>query len=255
MLKTMKSKVAAGTVAVLLVGGGGVAFGASDAGTKLANWYNKQFLNTSGELAVETGTYGKKAAEDAWAEYNTLKAGAGQDILDAGTASGDAASSEIEKAAGEHVDALKTEYEKIAGYMDNQFLLLEKASKFAIENTGKAAQKQALEDLKKHSDAKGKVALDALNAHLAQTTTTAVGEVEETIAFVKGDLAAKLKENKDASVEEIKGMIDAEVERVRGEVNKKKEELVSAQKATIQAKATELEGAAKQEMQNLVNGI
>ncbi|MFC7363968.1 MULTISPECIES: hypothetical protein [Bhargavaea] len=255
MLKTMKSKVAAGTAAVLLVGGGGVAFGASDAGAKLSNWYKGQFTNTSVEIANETGAYGKGAAEDAWAEYNTIKSGAGQDILNAGTASSDAASAKIETAADEHVDALKTEYSRIAGYMDSQFLALENASKFLIQNAGKAAQNQALADLKKHSDAKGQEALDALNAHLEQTTTTAVGEVDETIKYVKGDLAAKLQENKDASVEEIKGMIDAEIERLRGVVNTRKDQLVTAQKDAIQAQADLLEGDAKQQMQNLVNGI
>lgn len=255
MLKTMKSKVVAGTAAVLLVGGGGVAFGASDAGAKLAAWYKGQFADASEEIAKETGAYGKEKAEDAWAEYNTIKAGAGQDILDAGTASSDGAADEIEKAAGEHVDALKSEYEKIAGYMDNQFILLEEASRLTIKGAGAIAQKQAIADLKKHSDAKGQEALNALNAHLEQTTNTAVGEVEETIAFVKGDLIEKLNKNKDASVTEIKGMIDAEIERLRGVVNSKKDELVAAQKVAIQAQADQLEGAAKKQMQDLVNGI
>ncbi|MGM9921172.1 MAG: hypothetical protein ACI33O_07980, partial [Bhargavaea sp.] len=87
------------------------------------------------------------------------------------------------------------------------------------------------------------------------TTTTAVGEVDETIKYVKGDLAAKLQENKDASVEEIKGMIDAEIKRLRGVVNTRKDQLVTEQKDAIQAQADLLEGDAKQQMQNLVNGI
>ena len=57
IMKSVKGKVIAGTVAVTLFAGAGAAFGASDAGTKLGNWFTANNQLSKSEVSTNVNSY------------------------------------------------------------------------------------------------------------------------------------------------------------------------------------------------------
>ncbi|MET3575007.1 hypothetical protein ACFFIY_04875 [Bhargavaea ullalensis] len=256
MMKTVKGKLVAGAITVALVSSaGGVVFGASDAGGKLRQWYDKQFNTASTELASGVAAHGKKAAEDAWDEYSTLKDGAGSDILAQGTATGNAANANIEANADEHIDSLKIEYGKLFGKVEGQFDGIEQLTKLAIKAAGDEAKRQAFNDLNGYTSEKGKKAIADLTTLLETTTNSKAEELAETIRNTKQGLIDEIAKNKDATEAELNTAIDNKVNELRTLVTTEKDRLVTAQKTAIQNAAAGLEADAKKKMQDLVDGI
>ncbi|MBO1910268.1 hypothetical protein J4G37_36480, partial [Microvirga sp. 3-52] len=106
MLKTIKGKVVAGVAAVLLLAGG-TAFGASNAGEKLQDWYNKLF-NQHAQM-VETGVndHVDGLMPKLRNEYQGIKDTAATDINKFGKDATGTTSKSINNQAGEYIGAIK----------------------------------------------------------------------------------------------------------------------------------------------------
>lgn len=254
-MKTVKGKVVAGTLALTLFAGAGVAFGASDAGTNLLSWYNSKFGVAQQEVigGVKQNVTGKitKLA----GEYQGLKTGATNSINKTGADEVAAKNTAIKAEAQEHIDAVNAQKNEIAGYMEVQFNQLYDAANIIINTTGAEAVKYAEGDLEKHTVDKGSAALGSLNEDLNATTAKAVNDLTKAINDAKSSLQTQLNSEKTATKNEIIAAIDAKIIELRNTVTEKRNELVVIQQDLITKKATELEGQAFAKLDSIVSGI
>lgn len=255
MIKTLKGKVVAGTVAVTLVAGAGVAFGASDAGTNLRAWYDGQFGSTAKGIEKEAAFYAASKVPGLIKEYNGIKTDATTEIDNSKTTNTNTSKSNIQSAAQEHIDDVKLTHEEIDGFLKGQFDAISTAAQKAIDDASTEVAKQTSNDLTSHTGKKGEEALKFVNEELDKSKNNAIDDLKEAIQVAKDDLSTKLKNEKNLTTAEIKGMIDQEIKDLRVIITEKKKELVANQQGLISAKALELENAAKVELQSIVDGI
>lgn len=255
MLKTIKGKVIAGTVTLALVAGAGSAFASSNAGAKLQNWYAGQFgLATSNIVNdVEDNVRGKF---NGWAsEYEGLKTGAQNSIETDGTNATTTASGNIDTKTQEHIDAINAKQTEIEGYMNGQFAALASAANELINQAGRGALAAANSDLTSYTGTEGDLARSSLTSALEKDTDDAVAELEQAIAEAKSELQTQLDSKETRTTQAIIDKIDAKIAELRIAITQKRDALVVAQKALIDAKALEMENAAKDALQAVVNGI
>jgi len=256
MLKTVKGKVIAGTVAVTLLAGTGAAFGSSlDAGQKLKAWYDGQFGKSTGEMVsdVEADVTGR--INGLATEYEGLKTAATTSINQTKATESTAKSSSIDAEAQAHINSINAKEAQISGYMATQFDILLGTANILINQAGITATNYANTDLANHTGATGNAARDLLTTELTAATTTAAEELSAEILAAKTALQTQLDNEKSATTAEIKAAIDAKINSLRTSITKKKDDLVVAQQALITAKAVELETAAKASLQGIVDGI
>ena len=255
MLKTVKGKVIAGTVAVTLFAGAGAAFGASDAGENFRAWYDGQFRSASNDVKEDVTKYAGSKVPGLLYEYNGIRSDAAKEIKKSGETNTNTSKSNIQGAAQEHIDEVKLSHEEINGFLTGQFDALSLAAQKAIDDASTEVEKQASNDLDSHTGKKGEDALKYVNDELGTSKEQAIKDLNEAIATAKGDLSAKLKTEKGLTTTEIKGMIDQEIKDLRKIITDKKTELVAAQVALIVKKAADLELAAKAELDSIVSNI
>lgn len=255
MLKTVKGKVVAGTVAFGLLSGIGVVFGATDAGTNLKNWYNAQFGNSSNQIVEEVSDYGLGKIDGLVAEYDGLKADATNRINDAGKVGTDATNKNVDNRAGEHIDAIKQQKIEIENHLSDQFQSLRDFAAGLINETGQAALDYANEDLKNHANAVGSETKDKMTKDINANTAKAINDLEETIKYAKEELQAQLDSNINLTIEEIKDLIDAKISELRGKITKLNNSLIAEQNKIITMTAKNLLLKAEKELQDIVDGI
>ena len=255
MLKTVKGKVIAGTVAVTLFAGAGAAFGASDAGAKLQTWFNKQFnLATSG-VEADANSYYDGLESGLLQDYGVLKTGATTKINDTKDDARDDADENIDDALLEHITSINTKKASLEGYMNVEFAnLLVNAEEF-IYNEGTKLANRASADMESHTTQVGTTALGTLKDELATSTNNAAEQLRLAIANAKGSLQDDLDAHASDTTAEIKKLIDTRIGEVRGHVTRMTDFMVQEQEDLIVAKALELENAAKASLQGIVDGI
>ncbi|MFJ7972075.1 hypothetical protein [Psychrobacillus sp. NPDC096389] len=255
MIKTLKGKVVAGTVAVTLIAGSGIAFGASDAGTKLGNWFTGQLNLSKSELSTNVDNYVGEKTTVAMVEYNKMKTGASNSIDIGRETSTAVANSNIEKELKDHKAALAKKRKELEGYADTEFNKLFEAEKKKLHDLGVEAARQADADMSAHTSAEGKAALGTLNMELQETTNKAVADLEEAIRVAKSGLEEKLDSNVSTKTEDLKKIVDKEVSDLLIWTQFMTNYMVQEQTEAITAAAKKIEGEAKQAMQDAVNGI
>lgn len=255
MLKTVKGKVIAGTIAVTLFAGAGVAFGASDAGTKLQNWFTTQFNFAKSSVESDTNSYFDDSEESLLQEYGVLKTGATTKINGTKDTASDDADENIDEALQEHITSINAKKTSLEGYMNVEFANLLKNAEKIIFDKGTKLSNRASEDMEQHTDAVGTTALQTLNKELADSTTNAVEELRLAIETAKGSLQDDLDEHASATTAGMKILIDKRIDEVRGHITRMTNHMVQEQEDLIIAKAMELEEFAKTAMQDLVDGI
>ncbi|MER2007057.1 MAG: hypothetical protein ABS939_06355 [Psychrobacillus sp.] len=255
MMKTVKGKVVAGTLALTLFAGAGVAFGASDAGTNLKNWYNSQFAKSTAQIISNTEKDVKERINGLASEYEDLKADASGSIEKTQNDESKDKSNEIDKKSKEYIEAISKKEMEISGYMATQFDLLSFTANGLINEAGKTATKYANNDLTKHTGEKGKNALDELNSELTDATNKASDELNRKIESAKSELQKQLNEETESTTEEIIVKINNTIEELRNSITKKRDDLVVIQQDLITKKATELETQAFAQLDSIVSGI
>ncbi|WP_144510797.1 hypothetical protein [Bacillus sp. FJAT-22090] len=255
MIKTVKGKVIAGTVAVTLFAGSGVAFGASDAGIKIKAWYDVQFGKTSANVETNYQAYQKDKLDGFATEVKDLKENATKKI-DEGAAKQIADKSKnINDQKNEHIDAIKGEKAKIEGYMDSQFKTLSDAAKNKINSAADEALNSAEAEMLKHTNTEGAEALAFVQKEIKASTASAVDELKKAIADAKLDLQIELESKSTATVNELKGVIDTKINILIKNINLTTTKLVAGHNRIIMGQAEGLEQIAKKEMKDLVDGI
>jgi len=255
MIKTVKGKVLAGTLAFGLVAGTGVAFGATDAGTNLKAWYDGQFGKASTNVSEQVAAYAGSKVPGLVNEYNGLKTDATNSINERGEFVAGVSSDNIDAASREHIDAIKGEKAHIETYLSGQFDSLSSFASGLIDQAGKDALEYAEGDLKQYTGEAGNTANEKVKTDVNAVTAQAISDLKETIKWAKDDLQAQLDKETGLTVTEIKGLIDAKINELRTEITTQKNKLVAAQVKIITMTAKSLQLAAEAQMKALVDSI
>lgn len=255
MFKTVKGKVIAGTMVFGLVTGAGVAFGATDAGTNLKNWYDGQFGKASTNVAGQVAAYAGGKVDGLAVEYNGLKTDATNSINAKGVAQAGVANENIEKQSREHIDAIKEEQAHINTYLSGQFDSLSNFANGLINQAGDDALQYAKNDLREYTGAAGNAANEKVKTDVKAVTTQAVKDLEDTINGAKQGLQGQLDKETGLTVTEIKGLIDEKIKELRTEITNVKNKLVTDQEKIITMTAKGLQLEAEKAMKALVDGI
>jgi|SRR5690606_25141315 len=255
MLKSVKGKVIAGTVAVGLLSGVTVAFGATDAGKNLKSWYDGQFKQSSDLVAQKVAGYAEGKVEGLAIEYEGLKDNTTDKLNTRGEFVTGTTNKGIDARASEHIDAIKDQKQAIESHLEGQFKALSNFAKGLINETGDKALAYATEDLEKHAGTVGEEEIGKMKESVAETTAQAVSDLEETIKYAKEDLQAQLDKNADLTIEEIIGMIDAKIVELRDKITKMNDKLIADQDKLITMNAKTLLLAAQKELDDIVAGM
>lgn len=255
MIKSVKGKVIAGTVAVTLFAGAGAAFGASDAGTKLGNWFTGQLNSSKSELTTNVNSYVDGKTTDATIKYNEMKTGATTQIDNQRKTSTTTANTNINKELKEHKAALEKKKKELESYADSEFNKLFGAEKERIRLLGVEAARQADADMGAHTTTQGKAALGTLNNELQETTDQAVADLKAAIEATKSGLQGKLDSNVATKTEDLKKIVDKEVSDLLLWTQLMTNYMVQEQTDAIDTAAKGFESGAKASMKTLVEGI
>ena len=255
MLKTIKGKVIAGTVSLALLSSAGVAFANSDAGANLKTWYDVQFGVAKSDIRTDVGSYVGENVQGWATEYVGLRAAAGTSIDNDRIAANELASNNIDTRTQEHINSINATQTEIEGYITRQFRTLYTEANGVINQAGDLALSYANDDLTDFTGDEGDAARDSLTETLGAKQTQAVEELRQAISDAQTELQAQLDSKEARTTQVIKDAIDAKIVELRGTITAKRDELVAAQKLLIDDKALELENAAKDALQDVVDGI
>ncbi|SES30930.1 hypothetical protein [Psychrobacillus sp. OK032] len=256
MIKTVKGKVIAGTVAVTLLAGSGVAFGAAtDVGRNLITWYEGQFGKAGQAITTNVARDAASKAQGWATEYEGIKTAATNSINGTKTSEFSETSGAINTEKQKYINAVNSQKDVISKEMEKKFNDISITFQAQIEQAGKLALSSATTDLTTHTGTKGTEALTSLTADLNGVTDQAKLDLLAAIKAAKDSLNLELRKETSATTAEIIDMIDAKINELRPLINAKKEELVVIQQGLITTKAQELETAAKDDLQEIVDGI
>ncbi|MER2261721.1 MAG: hypothetical protein ABS934_06870 [Psychrobacillus sp.] len=255
MIKTVKGKIITGTVAVTLLVGAGSAFGASNAGEMLQNWFNTQFGAATEEFDETVGGYQDDKTLVASTQYGALETKATGKIGESQEDSTASATSKIDKDLQEHKAALEKKKVELTNYANAEFTRIYEIEKENIRQIWLEANRKAERDMEAHTIAEGSAALDTLNAELEAATTAALTELEAAIEASKSGLQATIDNHVDTKTDDLKGKIDKELADFTIWTQMMTNFMIQTQTDAIEAAAKDLETAALTSMQDLVNGI
>lgn len=254
-MKSVKTKVLSGVVAVGLLSGVSAAFASTDAGTNLKTWYNNQFVKSAVSIQNQTTKYASDKVPALTNEYNGLKTDATNSINETKNTSKSNANDAITSAKKEHLDALAAQKLAIDNHLQSQFDGIQQAADTIIGQVGLQAIAYANQDLTKLTGDTGSAALTQLTTDLNKSSEDAVKELNDAISAAKADLKKQLDDATASRVGNIKGIIDRKIDELRTTITAKKNNLVAAQQALITAKAQELQKAATDKLDAAVAGI
>ncbi|SIT71443.1 hypothetical protein [Edaphobacillus lindanitolerans] len=256
MLKTVKGKIVAGAITVALVSSaGGVVFGASDAGSKLKNWYDVQFGNAKKTVEAEADAYWKDGLTTEDKEIGLMIDQANAEIAAEGMKQTEDKTKNIRKAADGYIDDLKMEREKIIAGMQKQFdeIYSNRVTQFQAE--GQTYVTKKIGELSAATGKTGEAEVEKTKKQLNDVKDQAVKDLKETIENSKRDLLTKLNSNSMKTKQDLEKAVDGEINRIHGVVETKKVELVNEQKKVIETAAKTIQSKAELELKALVNGI
>lgn len=255
MLKTIKGKVIAGVAAVVLISGATAAFGATDAGEKLKEWFETQFGIAKTTIEDDTDAYFTEGYDGLNDQLGGLKSNATTSINNSADNATKDSKANIGKAANEHIGSITSKRAELEGYMDSEFAKLVEAADAKILNAQNEFARYADKEMASHTDTAGVAARDFVNAELKTATTQALSDIQAAIDAAKADLQALLDQKSTATTDEIKGLIDTSVAGTSAWITFMTNFMVQEQEELIEAAALALEKDAKQQMQDLVDGI
>lgn len=252
---TVKKKMAAGAISVGLLSGIGLAFANTDAGGALKTWYSGIFNDASAEVTDSIDQYVMDQREDLLAEYDGMKAGAGQSIDMTRDSEIAGSTTAINNAKQSHLDSLGAAKEQILAGMEQQFDAVHQREYLRIQEAGTRALQAAEADLTSYTGNKGSAAIEEVTTQLNAVKEQAVSDLEQAIANAKSAITVEVENQKTSTVNSLKLHVDQKIEDVFDEIHDIIGDLVAAQEALIEAKAAELEAAAKTALDDVISGI
>jgi ribosome-associated translation inhibitor RaiA len=253
--KKLKTKIAAGVIAVGVITGSGIVFANTDAGTKLREWYQGMFGETVSSIEDQVTAYGESKIPGLEQEYEGLKTQAQLDIdLSRELETGESLE-EIINAKLSHIESLSDEERAILEGIGQEFYNVFLDGYFEITRLQEEGLQYATNDLTTYTGELGQAAMDEMTADINTAKDQAVQELEDAIRQAQERLAMELENQEEITVRNLKNQIDWRIQELRQEVTALLETLVAEQEAIIVAKAQELEDNAKAALDEVVNNI
>lgn len=252
---TVKKKMAAGAISVGLLSGLGLAFANTDAGEALKTWYGGMFNNAKAAIEQDVGQYAADQLPGLVDEYNGLKDEAAFNIDFTKDHESGRAAGAINEAKAAHLSSLGAAKAEILAGMDLAFHNMYLEGWQRIQDAGDEAIAYATTDLTAFTGQQGAAAMGELTDELNAVRDQAVSDLENAIENAKAEITAELDSQTETTAYNLKNAIDFEITDVRNQVTALLNNLVAAQEALIEAKALELENAAKAALDAVVSGI
>lgn len=253
--KTLKNKVIAGVVFASVLGGAGTVFANTNAGGQLQSWYNNRFETSTGSLWSKAETYGNQKAREAYNWFNRVQATAKGSINTTKEEKSTEVKDAINNAKQEHIDAINATNTTIQNGMQGQYdtfiteknsYISEEADKYTDIGTGIAT---------KQITGAGSTAVTDLEGNLISTKNAARSALEAEISKVKGEINTLIDEKETAAEDSIKASIDSQISERKDLLTTLINQLQATAESNIQAKGIEVQDAAIEELQGLVDGI
>jgi hypothetical protein len=256
MIKSLKSKMAVGVVAVGLVASMGTAFAATGgAGAQVQSWYN-----TAKDLAFNTvtgqaGSYAQAKLPALQTEYNGIKNTAVNNVKTAGTDAATIANNNINGKKDTYIDQINASEATITTAMPGQFDGYVSGAKTVINNGAIQAETYAENEVTSKVTGQTNTSKGLLNTSVTDTKTAAVNALTAEINATKLALQNAIATEQGTALTEVKAALEAKIVELRTQLNAFTAGKVDAAKADIQAKGVELETDATNALDALVAGI
>lgn len=226
-----------------------IAFGGSDAGIFLQNWYDKLFSNAASEIEKTYRSY-----LDTSLDMDDPESMQGEIDEMAGDVNKKTNSS-IEDYAAIAKGDLTTKNTEINGYMESQFKELEDRAKADIDTKGNGQYEAIYGKFEADSSLARTEAERTLEADIQVSEEQAKIELAAQIERIKAELQANLEKNKNSSDVFLKNYIDEKILKIEDLIAGSRIELVAKQQQLITEFGLKLENDAKSELDGLINGI
>lgn len=254
-MNSLTKKIITGTLAVLLISGTGFAFANTSAGEALKNWYDRMFNEAVEGSLDDVSDYEDEQYAGLEDDVEAAKSDAEASILKTRDDETEGSLSEIDKAKQAHLEALIAEKGEIDGYIEHQFYNVYMENWLDITATAEESAKQAGQELTAHTNEKGEESLQYVTNELTTATDNAVQSLEDEIEKAKEALEEELDGQQDNLTYNLKKEIDFSIASIQDTIKDLKKELVEEQQEIIVAKAQELENAAKESLDEVVENI
>ncbi len=255
IVKTVKGKVLIGATAMALFAGTGVAFGASDAGTRLENWFKIQVGLSKESTITSVNGYIDGKKPELLAEYNEKKVKGGEKITNLGKTSTTDVNNKIDKSVKEHTDAIEKKKAELNKYASSEFSKLLDSEKKRLRDLSNQVAAAAQTDTDNFTGEKGSKALADLEREIGAKTDQATADLETAIANAKLELETNLGTVEETTLAELKKIVDGHIADLRIWTTNMINFSVQEQTDLIESKAKALEKAAMDEIKSIVEGI
>jgi len=255
MLKTIKGKVIAGTVSVVLLSSAGVAFANQDAGDNLKAWFDNQFNASSQSVSDQSYNYVNGKVGSLVTEYNGLKTTATTNINTKAAETKTSTNSSVKGVSDAYITDLNAEKAHIDSYLVGEFDALSNFAQTLINQAGNQAVGYATTNLGQNASAAGTAATTQMTTDINTATTATKAELVAAISAAKTSLQASLDNETALTVADIKARVDAKIVDLRTQITGINNAFIATQQANIVAAALVLENAAKAELESVVDGI
>lgn len=254
-LKTIKSKVIAWAVAVVVISGSSVVYANTESGEWLKNWYNGMFNQTVESIDQDVDAYTEAQMPGVMEEYEALKSEAAIDIdltreLETGKSLEEIVTTKLD-----HIESLDAEEQEILANIGLEFYNVFLDGYFEIERLESEGLSYATNDLTAYTTDVGEDAVTQLTDDLTTAKNNAVSELEEAIRQAQERLAQELENQEEITTRNLMNQVDWAIEDLRVAVTELLNTLVAEQEAIIVAKAQELEDEAKAAMDEVISSM
>lgn len=239
MMKSMKSKIAAGVVVVSVVAGTSTVFAGVDAGAQFKNWYGSLFGKTTATIQAQVATDYAANLSDYQKEYNTLKNTSKQEIVTEAGVKVDSANSAIKGQKDGYISQINGAKADInvAGDFSKFVTTTNQGNdiiKEGVRKTGEA-------DLKSTLNKQGQDSVKEVNKQVTASKDAATQELTDKIAAAKKEIQDLVAQQATAADKSIRDHIDAKIVELRQQLQAYAAELVAQNKAKVDAEGDKVQ--------------
>ncbi|QHT58536.1 hypothetical protein GXP70_00115 [Paenibacillus lycopersici] len=251
-MKFMKTKVAAGVVAVGMLASMGTVFAATDAGGQLHNWYDKASSTIKGVITGEFATYKSGKIDEHNGKVATAIGKARQDIRDAGNAQIANVKSSVTSQTAAYGSQLDSAKGAILTSMPAEFDAFVSTENTKTDGDVAKAGAQNTTDINNAIKNHKGVYLGRLDTETAPTVDAKKAELRSKIDQVKQALNGALEGEKNQAAIDLQNHLKAQLDALETQLDALTQAGVNAAIDEINAKGQTVLNTALSELDNIV---
>jgi hypothetical protein len=253
--RSMKKKLIVGVAAFGLVSGAGVAFASTNVGAELGVWYAGKFTTSFAGAVSSLNQYIGQAVPVLNQEKESLKSDTVGRIATAGTDEVTNRNNAINSHKDAYINTLNQTEEGFTNAMDSRFAASVKITNGTYNHLLGIEAGKVQKELTNAVNTQGATSLSNVDSQVSATKTEAIKALEAEIAATKAELERLLAEKSVVASQQMKDNFDTQIAAKRTAITAAIALLEQAKKDAITTKGSEIETAAKAELDALVNGI